>query len=138
MCGSPSGSHLPLPALPSPPPPPSPLPQLTHSGQPQRNYAVPLWYQDVLPAPPVPSVQPDKPSKPEAPLLPCVQLIVRDHLVTALNVFGIWRDYPHRPSYDPDASISIADLAEKDLSFKDAPQSSLFWNILAPASLAIQ
>ncbi|KAG5634064.1 hypothetical protein H0H81_003567 [Sphagnurus paluster] len=88
MRGSPSGSHLPLPALPSPPPPPSPPPQLTHSGQPQRNYVVPLWYQDVLPAPPVPSVQPDEPSEPEAPLL------------------------PH--------------LAEKDLSFKDAPQSSLF------------
>lgn len=30
---------------------------------------------------------------------------------TAINRFGLLRDYPHRPSYDPDSSLAIEDLA---------------------------
>ncbi|KAF8958642.1 hypothetical protein BDZ97DRAFT_1668171, partial [Flammula alnicola] len=40
-----------------------------------------------------------------------VLLIVRDHLVTAANSFGIWRDYPRRPTVDPDAFLSLEDLS---------------------------
>ena len=29
-------------------------------------------------------------------------LIVRDTIQTVVNIFGLWREYPHRPSYDPD------------------------------------
>jgi hypothetical protein len=42
-----------------------------------------------------------------------VFLIVRDHLVTALNSFGIWRDYPERPSVDPDALLTLEDLSNR-------------------------
>ncbi|KAF8175171.1 hypothetical protein BJ912DRAFT_858032 [Pholiota molesta] len=38
-------------------------------------------------------------------------LIVRDRLITTANSFGIWRDYPRRPTRDPDASLSLDDLA---------------------------
>jgi hypothetical protein len=40
-----------------------------------------------------------------------VLLIVRDHLVTSLNSFGLWRDYPERPTFDPDSSLTLEDLA---------------------------
>jgi len=43
--------------------------------------------------------------------LPRVILIVRDTLKTALNPFYLWRQYLHRPSYDPDSSVAIEDLA---------------------------
>lgn len=43
--------------------------------------------------------------------LPRVILIVRDTLKTALNPFHLWREYLHRPSYDPDSSLSVDELA---------------------------
>lgn len=36
---------------------------------------------------------------------------MRDRLITTVNSFGIWRDYPRRPTRDPDASLSLDDLA---------------------------
>lgn len=51
-----------------------------------------------------------------------VLLVVRDRLVTAANSFGIWRDYPRRPSADPDAFISLEDLSNThDLSMDPNP-----------------
>ncbi|KAF5382541.1 hypothetical protein D9615_002821 [Tricholomella constricta] len=113
---------LPPPASPLPPPPPPPT--LTQSGRPRRNYTLPKRFQDVLPALPDPPLV----NEPELsqPSLPRVRLIVRDRFISALNIFGLWRDYPHRPSFVPDGSISVADLANKSLSFADAPQASLF------------
>ena len=46
------------------------------------------------------------------PLLPRVFLIVRDGLKTVLGLFGLWRDYAHRPSYDPDSIVPDNDLAK--------------------------
>ncbi|KAJ3967322.1 hypothetical protein EV361DRAFT_871713 [Lentinula raphanica] len=32
-------------------------------------------------------------------------------LKTSLNSFGLWREYPHKPSYDPDGEVRIEDLS---------------------------
>lgn len=104
---------------PEPPEPPSlsqpeirssPLPPLTQAGRPVRNRQLPKsCQQDLLPEPPHPAVQLDAPS---LRILPRINLIVRDTFKTILNSFGIWREYWHRPSYDPDAFVSVADLAQ--------------------------
>ncbi|KIM76448.1 hypothetical protein PILCRDRAFT_826227 [Piloderma croceum F 1598] len=41
-------------------------------------------------------------------------LHVRDSVRTALNRFGLLREYPRRPSYDPDASLRSKDFANWD------------------------
>ena len=46
------------------------------------------------------------------PLLPRVFLIVQDGLKTVLGSFGLWRDYAHRPSYDPDSIVPDNNLAK--------------------------
>ncbi|KAJ4469775.1 hypothetical protein C8J55DRAFT_492060 [Lentinula edodes] len=38
----------------------------------------------------------------QVPLRRWVILCVREHLKTKLNSFGLWREYPHKPSHDPD------------------------------------
>lgn len=100
---------------PEPEPIPSPIPPspvtLTTSGRPYRQRKLPQKLRDLLPeplapAPPsVPDVQPG-----EAPVRR-ILLIVRDRLVTAANSFGVWRDYPRRPTADPDALLSLQDLS---------------------------
>jgi hypothetical protein len=45
-----------------------------------------------------------------APAIPHVSLIVRNRFCTAQNSFGLWKEYLYRPSYDPDAFISVEDL----------------------------
>ncbi|KAF9461195.1 hypothetical protein BDZ94DRAFT_825941 [Collybia nuda] len=69
---------------------PSPVP-LTVTGRPRQNYELPRQYQDTLPEPPV-IIEP-----PQAKIrtLPQILLIVCDRLITSLNAFEIWRDYPH-------------------------------------------
>jgi hypothetical protein len=44
------------------------------------------------------------------PMIQRVSLIVRNHFQTVANVFGLWKEYLYRPSYDPDASIAAEDL----------------------------
>lgn len=91
--------------LQSPSPPPQPL---TQSGRPRREYRLPQRFRDNLPEPPVPAL-PD--SVPNSLSVRRVVLIVRDRFVTALNSFGIWKDYPERPTVDPDASLTSEDLS---------------------------
>jgi len=43
--------------------------------------------------------------------LPRIRLVVRDTIRTVANVFGLWREYLHRPSYDPDDSVALNSLA---------------------------
>ena len=86
---------------------PSSCPNLTRTGRPRRNYRLPRRFQDFLPEPASPAE-----SESEVGTIRRVTLIVRDRLVTIANSFGIWRDYPRRPTRDPDASLSIRDLAE--------------------------
>ena len=111
---------------PTPPDPPIPislsqsetrtspsLSPLTQAGRPIRNYRLPKRYHpDPLPEPPCPAVQLDSVGAPSLRILPHIKLIVRDTFKTIQNSFGIWREYWHRPSYDPDAFVSVADLAQ--------------------------
>jgi hypothetical protein len=92
--------------------PPLP-PLLTRSGRPRREYRLPKRFLDILPEPPAPA--PITPSNTEANTNPSsvrqIILIVRDRLVTIMNSFGIWRDYPERPSVDPDSHLTLEELA---------------------------
>ena len=90
-----------------------PLPPLTQAGRPVRNHQLPKRYRpDPLPEPPCPAVQPNNVGAPSLRILPRINLIVWDTFKTILNSFGIWHKYWHRPSYDPDAFVSVADLAQ--------------------------
>jgi hypothetical protein len=81
-------------------------PALTQTGRPRRNYRLPKRFKDILPSPTAPPEIPDPPAPPKRTVL----LVVRDRLITATNIFGIWRDYPRRPSYDPDVALTLEDL----------------------------
>jgi hypothetical protein len=101
-------------------------PVVTQSGRPARNYRLPNRYNpDPLPEPPRPAVQLDNAGAPTLRILPHITLIVRDTFKTILNRFGIWREYWHRPSYDPDAFVSIADLARPHPSSHSEESSDL-------------
>ncbi|KAJ3886660.1 hypothetical protein GG344DRAFT_81499 [Lentinula edodes] len=99
----------------------TPAPEhLTMAGRPIRSTRghLPARYQDVLPQGTPPAVmsvtsQVEDQFRNPAPTatLPRVILIVRDQLKTQLNRFGLWREYPDRPSYDPDGEVGIADLS---------------------------
>ena len=80
-------------------------------GRPKRSRRLPARYRDILPTPPVPVTDPPPEPETTGSRIKRLTLIVRDRLITAINVFGIWRDYLHRPSYDPDALVSLEDLS---------------------------
>ncbi len=87
----------------APPPPPS----LTQSGHPHREYRLPKQFRDNLPEPPAPvPTNLDSNTNPVRRVI----LIVRDCLII-MNSFGIWRDYPERPSVDPDSHLTLEDLS---------------------------
>jgi Plavaka transposase len=86
---------------------------LTASGRPYRERRLPRRFTDNLPEAPVPAALPHE-LQPEAEAMGSVRrvlLIVRDRLVTAANSFGVWRDYPHRPTIDPDSLLSLEELS---------------------------
>ncbi|KII95409.1 hypothetical protein PLICRDRAFT_48393 [Plicaturopsis crispa FD-325 SS-3] len=86
-------------------------PLLTQSGRPARTHRLPARYMDNLPEPPVPVARQAAAHNPH-PVITRVTLYVRDTIRTALNSFGILREYPYRPSYDPDALLSPEDLSD--------------------------
>jgi hypothetical protein len=92
---------------------PSPPPSLTNAGRPKRNYRMPARYNDEPPDMPaaIPLPQPLPPVPPGSFAVPRVLLHVRDSMRTVPNRFGLLREYPHRPSYDPDAFMSPEDLS---------------------------
>lgn len=94
-------------------PPPPALPALTTSGRLKRNYRLPARYEDVPPVgpAPIPSSSAFPQMAPGSLALPRVILHVRDTIRTGYNAFGILREYPHRPSYDPDTSVPDNDLS---------------------------
>ncbi|KZP28578.1 hypothetical protein FIBSPDRAFT_728633 [Athelia psychrophila] len=89
-----------MPSSPAPPPP------LTNpEGRPKRKHRLPPRYvQDLTPEPPAP-IPP-----PAIGVTRRVILIVRDTITTGANKFGLWREYPHRPSLDPDQFVPATDL----------------------------
>ena len=72
--------------------------------QPRQNRRALARFQDVLPEPPVPA--PALRSQ-----LPTVYLMVTNPLKTAMNSFGLFRQYLFHPSYDPDALVNPGDLS---------------------------
>jgi hypothetical protein len=105
----------------SPTPPP---PGLTQAGRPQRRYRLPKRYEDILPEGPTPVPLADSAdSGPAASSIRRVILHVRDAMRTGLNRFRILREYPHRPSYDPDSSIPVDELSNST-STRIAPVES--------------
>jgi len=109
---SPIHEFIPLDPELSKPPLSLPLP-LTASGRPYRQRRIPRRFADNLPEALAPAPTHDE-SQPEAGVAgPArrVLLIVRDRLVTIANSFGVWREYPHRPTIDPDGSLSLEELS---------------------------
>jgi hypothetical protein len=93
---------------------PSPTPPtLTQAGRPQRTYRLPARYDDIQPvrSAPLPPPTSLRPVAPGSYALPRVILHVRDSMRTKSNEFGLLREYPHRPSYDPDSFISEEHLS---------------------------
>ena len=85
------------------------------TGRPKRLRRLPARFRDTLPTPPtpVPPADPALGSQSIGSQIKRVTLIVRDRLVTMANVFGIWRDYPRRPSYDPDTVVCPDELSNQ-------------------------
>ncbi|KAF8452317.1 hypothetical protein L210DRAFT_789185, partial [Boletus edulis BED1] len=84
------------------------------SGRPIRSRRLPVRFRDLLPEPSLPS-QANAEARPSesgpTSRLPRVILHVFDSFRTTLNKFGVARDYHHRPSYDPDAFVTIDQLS---------------------------
>jgi len=78
-----------------------PVEPATQSRQPRR---APVRFQDVLPEPPAPVTT-------LRSRLPAVYLMVTNPLKTAINSFGLFREYLFHPSYDPDALVNPGDLS---------------------------
>ncbi|KAF8147208.1 hypothetical protein K438DRAFT_1989788 [Mycena galopus ATCC 62051] len=88
----------------------SPPPEM-ETGAGRRKIRLPARYRDILPevlepAPPPPEDEPTT-------VVRSVRLIVRDKFTTAMNTFGLWREYFHRPTYDPDSLVSTSDLSNE-------------------------
>ena len=85
------------------PNPPSTGPSMNPMRRTQR---APAWFRDILPEPPqaIPASIPQ-------PQLPAVYLIVTNPLKTALNSFGLFRQYLFHPTHDPDALVNPSDLS---------------------------
>ncbi|KAF8157741.1 hypothetical protein K438DRAFT_1986355 [Mycena galopus ATCC 62051] len=97
------------------PPPANPPPAALdlNAGRPTHMKKLPARYRDIL-LEPVPVVEyADPPAAPPGNYLPRVNLIVRDTFKTGPNIFGLWREYLHRPTYDPDSLLSLEDLSKQ-------------------------
>jgi hypothetical protein len=97
-------------------PPLPPVAAYSQAGRLQTNAKVPRKFRDVLPVGPTPI--PAMPIEPRRILR--VILHVRDFFRSTPNAFGVFREYLHRPSYDPDAHLQPEDLA----NFRTAPSST--------------
>jgi hypothetical protein len=104
---TPSGTTAPPLCMLVPPPPPLPSNViLTRTGRVASR--LPKRYRDIQPAAPTPVQQSPSALK---PIIRRVILHVRDLMRTTANVFGLLREYHHRPSYDPDELVTPEDLA---------------------------
>ncbi|KAG2022247.1 hypothetical protein CC2G_000019 [Coprinopsis cinerea AmutBmut pab1-1] len=96
--------HQPAPAAP-------PLPPTSHEesvDQPPRPRRVRLRFvQDQLP-----EQLPTLDEAEEPSVVRRVTLWLRDRLKTAANSMGLWREYLHRPSFEPDSFVPTEDLSQ--------------------------
>ncbi|THH05402.1 hypothetical protein EW146_g9914 [Bondarzewia mesenterica] len=91
-------------------------PQLTRAGRPRRKYRLPARYRDDPPPVPTPVLNPP-PAVPSAdPPFSDPESNVPNHrpipTTTKPNAFGIFREYPDRPSYNPDEFTTLSDIAD--------------------------
>jgi len=89
-----------------------PISNVSRTGRPVRQRQIPARYRDILPqlASPIDTIMNN--TEPPTTSITRIRLIVRDTIRTAANVFGLWREYQHRPSYDPDSAVDADDLAD--------------------------
>jgi hypothetical protein len=114
------------PEVPNPPPSQALPPPLTASGRPYRQRRLPRRFTDNLPEALAPA-RTQHESQPEAGVAGPVRrvlLIVRDRLVTTANSFGVWREYPRRPTVDPDGSLSLEELSNSHLVPSNSSETS--------------
>ena len=83
---------------------------VTNNGHPRRHHKLPRRYLDLYPEVPAP-LPILEPSSLSARVLPRIILHVKDTICTTLNSFRLMREYPHRPSYDPDCQLSPNELS---------------------------
>jgi len=119
--------------------------QNCHGGRgsrPVRTRRLPARFMDILPEPSLPTTdfepvspvsQSESQTRPALPL-PRVILHVFDTFCTAFNRFGIARQYRHRPSYDPDAFVSIDQLSNVHNSEPNDPSVFVPPTSLTPPS----
>ncbi|KAJ7790115.1 hypothetical protein B0H14DRAFT_2626367 [Mycena olivaceomarginata] len=101
-------------ASPPPPSPPPPPQEEIPTGPGRRKIRLPARYRDILPDVLEPAPLAGEGELPDDPVpARSVRLIVRDKFTTAINTFRLWRDYLHRPTYDPDSLISTSDLSNQ-------------------------
>jgi hypothetical protein len=85
---------------------------VSETGRPVRRRQLPARYRDILPQSTFPVDATINNSEPQTGYITRVRLIVRDTIQTAANTFGLWREYQHRPSYDPDSIVDADTLAD--------------------------
>ncbi|KAJ3556133.1 hypothetical protein NP233_g12048 [Leucocoprinus birnbaumii] len=97
-------------------------PPLTATGRPRRKYRLPKRFQDILPEPPVSATTPQAQdtaksqrsgldeSRSSTPIHR-VATAVWECFRTITNQFGLWREYPCRPLFDPDGYTTLRDLS---------------------------
>ncbi|KAF7974699.1 hypothetical protein HWV62_11479 [Athelia sp. TMB] len=107
--------------LPPPAPEPEPLPLLTHTGRLRRNYRLPARYRDDLPPCPIPL----PPIAPGSSALPQVIHHIQDVFKTISNSYGLSREYPYRPTYDPESAIPNDHLSTYYAKFQPEPTTEL-------------
>ncbi|KAJ6559288.1 hypothetical protein B0H10DRAFT_2240500 [Mycena sp. CBHHK59/15] len=97
-----------IPPLPPTPPPP----QVTAAGRPVRTKRKTWKLLQQLPEPPlsVPVPPPEEPV-PDPPTEP-ISTWVWQGIHTTVNSFGLFREYPSVPTYNPDEPLSINDLSD--------------------------
>ena len=85
--------------------PSAPPPAFTRSSHPHRGRAAPRPVQDWQPE----SMAPLQPPHQTVALVG-PSSVVSACLSSVANAFGIWCEYPHRPTFDPDAALEAADF----------------------------
>ncbi|CAK5267103.1 unnamed protein product [Mycena citricolor] len=126
MDPAPPPPNPPSPSPPPVPPFPNPPPSTRLSGRPARTVRRPARFRDEIPdqLPPAPQIgtagEEHEEEEPELAIRR-VTLLVRDRFTTAVNKFGLYREYLHRPTYDPDALVDLEQLANKPKLLETPP-----------------
>jgi len=89
--------------------------------RPVRQRRLPARFRDILPQPAPPVINDVEAQRTH---IPQVLLIVRDTIRTVANAFGLWREYQHCPSYDPDSAVDADELVKAGESNVSSPSAT--------------